>query len=685
MKKMIYLFTTLIVLILVINSCTAPKATVLSEVEDNIDTSATSDLYADIGNKIWLDENGDGIKQKSEPGFPGVYVYLYVDSDRDGKPDDRRPKKTYTNSKGYYRFNKLEPYNNYIIQVILPDGYKFSSKHNSQAKNKDYDSDINPDTGYTDSLEVSRGRYMFWVDAALKLEGTGNIKPASVGDKIWLDTNQDGIKQRNESGLKNIRLYLWLDTNNDDKPDKKISTTTTNSKGNYRFKNLNSKLSYYVEVVLNGKYDLMQKHNPNATGKDWDSDFNPDTGFTSKLPLESGVFSYWLADGALVSREITKPQYKWFTNVGRGGLAAIETDNVGNLYAAGYTSDSLFGEAYKGEGDAFIVKYDDNGGEVWHKWLATPEMESVQDLAIDKDGNLYLIAYSRGKLLDKNIIGYFIAKYDNDGNLIWYKTTKDIGISNINDLGVDGEGNIYVSGYSPNGGEAVTFYVSQIAKLDNKGNKIWKIDSYSYDDYPFSMAVDFVGNVYLSGYDRGEAALAKYDKDGNKKWQSVLAGKYGSDLLTGDVATDNLGNVYWSGQTKGPLFGEVNRGGWDAFIIKYDKDGNKKWYKWLSSTNHDRISSLDIDDKGNIYATGDTKRSLFDEANKGEWDTFLVKYDKNGYAKWHKWIASEREEFSLDVVTNNTGDVYLSVNTLGDLFNHTNTGFYNTVVIKYKQ
>ncbi|HHO55717.1 MAG TPA: hypothetical protein ENK21_04965, partial [Trueperaceae bacterium] len=91
MKKMIYLFTTLIVLILVINSCTAPKATVLSEVEDNIDTSATSDLYADIGNKIWLDENGDGIKQKSEPGFPGVYVYLYVDSDRDGKPDDRRP------------------------------------------------------------------------------------------------------------------------------------------------------------------------------------------------------------------------------------------------------------------------------------------------------------------------------------------------------------------------------------------------------------------------------------------------------------------------------------------------------------------------------------------------------------------------------------------------------------------
>ena len=42
------------------------------------------------------------------------------------------------------------------------------------------------------------------------------------------------------------------------------------------------------------------------------------------------------------------------------------------------------------------------------------------------------------------------------------------------------------------------------------------------------------------------------------------------------VATDSSGNVYVTGYTSGGLDGNTNAGSIDAFVVKYDSDGNKQ-------------------------------------------------------------------------------------------------------------
>ena len=284
-----------IFLILGINSC---SNTAQTNVEANIDTQASTDDKADLGNKVWID-NGDGIKQRPERGFANVSVKLYLDANNDGNPDSRTAfKQTITDSGGYYRFNAIDPDKNYLIEVIAPTGYKFAPKHRNNSHGKDFDSDINPSTGFSDSLDVEKGRYFYWIDAALVLSG-GSQEPASVGDKVWIDSNADGIKQKPEPGFANIKVNLWIDSNNDNKADKKIATTKTNNAGNYKFSNLNPSLDYYIEIIPASGYVFSKKHNSAAPGKDWDSDINPATGFSDKLELKADKFAYWLADAGL--------------------------------------------------------------------------------------------------------------------------------------------------------------------------------------------------------------------------------------------------------------------------------------------------------------------------------------------------------------------------------------------------
>ena len=69
MKRIVLLFLILVPLVL-----TACQQSELAkpEISDNIDTTATSDDKADLGNKVWLDKNADGIKQRPEKGFSGL-------------------------------------------------------------------------------------------------------------------------------------------------------------------------------------------------------------------------------------------------------------------------------------------------------------------------------------------------------------------------------------------------------------------------------------------------------------------------------------------------------------------------------------------------------------------------------------------------------------------------------------
>ncbi|RZH89522.1 SdrD B-like domain-containing protein, partial [Staphylococcus aureus] len=85
----------------------------------------------------------------------------------------------------------------------------------------------------TDDLTIDSGFYKKTV------EPTPAPATYRIGDKVWNDTNKDGIQNSNEPGIQDVRVTLT-------KPDGATETTTTDAAGNYKFTNLENG-TYKVE------------------------------------------------------------------------------------------------------------------------------------------------------------------------------------------------------------------------------------------------------------------------------------------------------------------------------------------------------------------------------------------------------------------------------------------------------
>lgn len=59
-----------------------------------------------------------------------------------------------------------------------------------------------------------------------------------------------------------------------------------------------------------------------------------------------------------------------------------------------------------------------------------------------------------------------------------------------------------------------------------------------------------------------------------------------ADEINYGVSVDGMGNVFISGYTEGDL-GGTNAGGRDAFVSKYDTNGNLDWTKQLGTSAND--------------------------------------------------------------------------------------------------
>lgn len=181
-----------------------------------------------LGDLVWLDLNGNQLADTNEQGIPGVLVTLH--------PSVGSDLATTTNAVGLYSFDNLIPSLIYTITVqapanLTPNGPTSITKTPAQ-----------------DDLSFD---FPFW----------GNN---TLGDRVWLDNNDDGIQ--GEPGLANINVRL-LDPNAN-----QLLATTTDSSGKYLFQHLTPGV-YCPIIQIPIGYQAAQ------TGKGTlDTDSNADTG-----------------------------------------------------------------------------------------------------------------------------------------------------------------------------------------------------------------------------------------------------------------------------------------------------------------------------------------------------------------------------------------------------------------------
>lgn len=233
---------------------------------------------ASMGDRVWLDSNGNGLQDSSEAGFSGVTVKLLNAS-------GAVVATTTTDAAGNYLFQGLLP-GQYKVQVVTPDGYKFTTA--DAGTNDAIDSDVvwngtGTNTGTSALVTLAAGENNTSVDAGLK------VCLVKVGDTIWWDANGNGVQDTGERGVAGVSVKLTSAGSDGvfGTADDSVRTTTTDANGKYAF-----------DDVAWGKYKLTLD-TPDGfavtkadagTNDAVDSDFRAVTTTTSVNLITNGSF-----------------------------------------------------------------------------------------------------------------------------------------------------------------------------------------------------------------------------------------------------------------------------------------------------------------------------------------------------------------------------------------------------------
>lgn len=143
------------------------------------------------------------------------------------------------------------------------------------------------------------------------------------------------------------------------------------------------------------------------------------------------------------------------------------------------------------------------------------------------------------------------------------------------DMLQDSLGNIFVCGRTENlsGDEDI-----KLLKMDSNLDIVWQktIDVEGEDDAATAIAIDDVGNIYLTGYyttaesTKGFVAY-KLNTSGNTVWYKKFPAPWGGDFVGTDVARRGDDYIY-----TGYLEGQS--GSTDMLVYLLDKDGNQKLF-----------------------------------------------------------------------------------------------------------
>lgn len=341
--------------------------------------------------------------------------------------------------------------------------------------------------------------------------------------------------------------------------------------------------------------------------------------------------------------------------------------------------------------------------------------DSTQGLgtAIDYQGNVYMcgntgsnggIEIATSGVYQTNFInatiGYnaYIVKFNSSGGRLWgtyYGDNNEYGYSCAADLA----GNVYMTGetisttssifaspgahQSTSGGYIDAFLV----KFSSTGARLWA--TYyggTGRDSGYGCSVDKFGNVFITGETNSSTNIAssnayqtfphgsfvaKFDLNGVRQWGTY----YGSGMSSGarGCCNDTLGNVYIVGCSDGTSgiattgsHQSTNGGGTDAFLLKLDSAGGRKWCTYYGGGGYDCLYSCIIDNSGNIYTCGytssgnniSTAGSHQPLAGGGN-DAFLVKFDSTGIRKWGSFYGGSQDDRGYGCAVSKLGKVYL--------------------------
>lgn len=370
-----------------------------------------------------------------------------------------------------------------------------------------------------------------------------------------------------------------------------------------------------------------------------------------KHPFTSLILLFFLANTNAQSLDWVK------TMGGQGGEIGfdITTDASGNVITIGRFDDA--GDFDPGPGtftlpsgfsnDIFISKVDKNGNFKWARSMGTYNEDDARAVAVDLAGNIYTTGNFIGSgdfdpgpgivnLGSSGSSDIYISKLDSNGNFVWAKSMGGTGQDYARGIDIDANGSVFITGVFSGTADFDPSSLIQsmasdgltdifIAKYSSSGNYTWarRIGGTSYD-YGYALELTTTGDPVITG-----------------SFSSSCDFDMGSGVTT-------LTPV----------------GAYDVYICKYNSNGTFGWAKSMGSTDTDGGNGLDIDSNNNIYLVGTFRLTMDFNPGSGtanltaqSSDAYVAKYDLNGNYLWAKRFGSAAIDFGHDVSVDLAGNV----------------------------
>jgi len=328
------------------------------------------------------------------------------------------------------------------------------------------------------------------------------------------------------------------------------------------------------------------------------------------------------------------------------------------------------------------------------------------------------------------LVGFDVASYDTRHTLIidptyqWHTFYGQVQGDEGSALAVDGNGNVYVAGFSYNSltpgtwtgptGQAPIHAHSggsdiMVMKLNSSGEYQWHTFYGDPDrQWANAIAVDASGNVYVTGftdggqwagdggaapirmgeYDGGQIIVLKLNTNGAYQWHTF----YGQWVDEGLAIAVNGSGVFLTGYANGQPSGtwvdlpaalHAHSGsGYDLFVLKLSLAGAHLWHTFYgAATNngYDEGRAIALDASGNIYVTGYSQLTwqgasavnpLHDHSypgTAGKPDIFVLKLNSSGGYLWHTFYGAAYTnpywatgEFGNGIALDESGNVYVA-------------------------
>lgn len=332
----------------------------------------------------------------------------------------------------------------------------------------------------------------------------------------------------------------------------------------------------------------------------------------------------------------------WQNAVGsKKGLTVITSlvalDN-GGFYAAGY-GKNINGENGKGYYDGAVFKFDKKGQQEWVRTFGTSTVDLFDSACVTSDGGVVAVGSVGNN--DKDAAGFgkpefnsaaCAVKYDSDGNLVWKNV---VGGNKDSFTGVveDKEGNIFCVG---------NFYSGELFKCKGSADS---------GVVKFTSSGQYVNVAPIAG-------------SGIESFKGITACK------SGGIAVVGQSNSSDAGSTDSFFVSDLAaRGGYDAYIIKFDSDLGLVFARTFRGQNNENLTCVVETEDGSFIAAGSSNsssRDLKGITTRGGNDIVIASFNRSGELSWVRSFGGTKTESASAICLANDGGYVVAGKTLSN-------------------